>query len=261
MEPIKQFATVLRFREKQFKNSGRNLCLLKPAAKVSFLFLFLTFLNRDCVAQYAPGQFRNLETHQLPSSTPPPVITPPSLPKSLTLSQFRVSVFKDFIKKASQPQYRSANGKMYDLQPLTDFFLWVADLPDNPETTEMLKHVTRPLPSWSVLYGRVAQVTDGNGILLWKYEQPEMVLNAKLVRLRENPWEKALVDGDIVVVYAMNEGPYSYIDTQHVKSTVSSFDYGKPVTEQQVDLFIQKRPLPAIRLPTLTNNSPFHPKS
>jgi len=149
---------------------------------------------------------------------------------------------------------------MYDLQPLTDFLFWVADLPNNPETTAMLKTKTRPLTNWSVLYGRVAQVTDANGILLWKYEEPEMVLAPKLVRLRSFPLERTLVDGDVVVVFAKNEGPYSYIDAQGGKSTVNSFNYGKPVTKQEVDLFIQKRPLPAIKLPARTNTPPVKQK-
>jgi len=260
VEQLKPFSTTLRFREKQRKNSGYSVSLWETAAKFCFLFLVLLCQDRDVIAQYPPGQVRFLETHQLPSSTPPPVITPLSLSRTQTLSQFRLSVAKEFINKASHPEFRFVDGQMYDLQPLTDFLLWVADLPNNPETTAMLKTKTRPLPNWSLLYGRVAQVTDGNGILLWKYEQPEMVLEPKLVRLRNYTLEKTLVDGDIVVVFAKNEGPYSYIDTQHGKSTVSSYDYGKPVTKQQVDLFIQKRPLPAIRLPAQTNASPAQRK-
>jgi len=142
---------------------------------------------------------------------------------------------------------------MYDLQPLTEFLLWVGELPVTPENTAMLKNRTRPLPNWALLYGRVAQVTDGNGILIWKYDHPEMTTAPKLIRLRGYPKEKNVVDGDTIVVFAKAEAPYAYIDSQRGKSTVSSFDYGTPVTKQQVDVFIHNRPLPAIRLPVMTN--------
>ena len=97
---------------------------------------------------------------------------------------------------------------MYDLKPLADFLLSVADLPANAATTARLKTRTRPLPNWSILYGRVAQVTDRNGVFLWKYEEPEMLANPTLVCLRNYPQERALVDGKLVIVFAKNEGPY-----------------------------------------------------
>src|SRR5262249_53903166 len=161
-----------------------------------------------------------------------------------TLSQLRVSTFKEYVLKATQPQYRAVDGQMYDLKPLADFLLWLANLPATPETAAMLKTKTRPLTNWSIIYARVAQVTDRSGILLWQYDQPEMVYNAKLVCLRNYPKEKALVDGSVVVVFAKNEGPYSYIDSQRTKSTVELYDFGKPVTKQQVDFYLKNRPAP-----------------
>jgi hypothetical protein len=218
-------------------------------ANILFLVLVLFGQSRNVMAQYMPGPRSPFETTQLPSSTTPPVIAPLSLSSTQTLSQYRVSTFKEFIHKASQPEYRLVDGQMYYLKPLSDFLLYVAALPANPETTALLKTKTRPLTNWTVLYGRVAQVTDRNGILLWKYEQPEMVLNPTLVRLRNYPQEKTLVDGNIVVVYAKNESPYSYIDSQRGKSTVSSYDFGRPVTKQQFDLYLQRQPAQAVRLP------------
>ena len=233
--------------------------LLPMRTSVKIILLILVLFGRESTVMSQPGAVPRgmFEMNQLPSSTPPPVISPPSLSSTQTVSQFRISTFKDFIHKASQPEYRFVDGQMYNLQPLSDFLLWVADLPVNPETTAMLKTKTRPLPDWSILYGRVAQVTDRNGILLWKYEKPEMAVNPSLVLLRNYPLEKTLVDGSIVVAFAKNAGPYSYIDSQRSKSTVNSYNFGKPVTKQEFDLYLQRRrdtavrPLPpAIRLPT-----------
>ena len=100
-----------------------------------------------------------------------------------------------------------------------------------------------------MLYGRVAQVTDSGGILLWKYDQPEMVLNPKLVCLRNFPGERGLVDGSIVIAFARIQGPFSYIDSQRSKSTVTAYDFGKPITRQQVEAYLQRRARPAVRLP------------
>lgn len=222
--------------------------------------LVLTVAPVKIFAQIPPTQqrmLRTFETYQLPSSTPPPVIPPLSLSNTQTLSQYRVATFKEFIKKASQPQYRAIGDQMYDLQALTEFLNWVSVLPVTPENTAMLKKATRPLPSWSLLYGRVAQVTDNNGILMWQYNAPEMVETPKLVRLKNYPLQSTLVDGAVVVVFAKIEPPYSYLDSQHSKSTVSSFDFGKPVTKQEVDKFIQNRPLPEIKLPAKTNAPSF----
>ena len=201
------------------------------------------------MAQYPPGQRLPFESNLLPSSATPPVIPAPSLPSTQTLSQFRVNTFKEFVRQASQPQYRSVDAQMCDLKPLADFLLWVADLPATPETTAFLKTKTRPLPNWSILYGRVAEITDRSGILLWKYEQPEMSLTPTLVRLRSYPQQSALVDGKVVVVFAKNEVPFSYIDSQHNKSTVNSYDFGQPATKQQFNLYLQRRPARAVRLP------------
>jgi hypothetical protein len=226
----------------------------QPALALGFALTVLLVSTVHVSAQFPPNQNRVFDTHQLPSSTPPPVIPPVKLQGNQTLEEYRLNTFKDFLIKASQPQYRSIDGQMYDLQPLTDFLNWVAGLPNTPDTEAMLKTQTRPLPAWSLVYGRVAQVTDGNGILLWMYKQTDLTLDPKLVRVRNYPKEKSLVDGDIVVVFAKNEAPYSYIDSQRGKSTINSFNFGKPVTRRDVELFIQKRPLPTIILPPRTNN-------
>lgn len=222
-------------------------------SRMGLMTLVLLGTSGGLYSQYPPAQLRMMESHQLPSSTPPPEIPALSLPDTQTLGQYRTEKIKEFVTKAGQPQYRSVAGQIYNLEALTDFLNWVGELPNTEDTKAMLKTRTRPLPAWSLVYGRVAQLTDGNGVLLWKYEQPEMVSSPKLVRLRNYPIEKKLVDGDIVVAFAMIEAPYSYIDSQRGKSTVNSFDFGKPVTRQEVDLFIEKRPLPTIVLPKRTN--------
>ena len=233
------------------------MCLRKqPALILGFALVLLLVTTVHVSAQFPPMQNRLMDTHQLPSSTPPPVVPPVKLKDYQTLSDYRLNTFRDFLVQAGQPQYRSVDGQMYDLQPLTDFLNWVAGLPNTPETEDMLKTQTRPLPAWSLVYGRVAQVTDGNGILLWMYKQTDMTLDPKLVRVRNYPREKSLVDGDIIVVYAKNEAPYSYIDSQRGKSTIYSFNFGKPVTQQEVELFLQKRPLPTIILSPRTNRPP-----
>jgi hypothetical protein len=197
-----------------------------------------------------------VEATALPSSTAPPVIPPPTLSPTQTLTQLRVSTFKDFIRRASEPEYRLVDGQVYNLKPLSDFLLSLADEMPNPETGAKLNVKTRTLPNWTLLYGRVAQVTDRIGILLWKYEQPEMVLSPKLVCLRNFPEERGLVDGNIVVAFAKVEGPFSYIDSQHSRSTVTAYDFGKPVTKQQVDAYLQRRTPPAVHLPPPTIRLP-----
>ena len=156
------------------------------------------------------------------------------------------------MKRASSPSLPDAPPRpaTISMASLTSCSMRAADFSTNPT---ILKTFTRPLTNWSLLYGRVAQLTDRNGILLWKYEQPEMVSNPSLVRLRNYPADKDLVDGNILVVFARNEGPYSYIDSQRNKSTVHSYDFGKPLTKQQFDAFLQNRPPPTIRLPPLSH--------
>lgn len=199
--------------------------------------------------QYPPGMRFPVEATALPSSTPPPVIPPPTLSPKQTLTQLRVSTFKDFIHRASEPEYRLVDGQIYNLKPLSDFLLSLADEMPNPETSAKVNAKTRPLINWTLIYGRVAQVTERSGILLWEYDQPEMVLNPKLVCLRNFPGERGLVDGNVVVAFARVEGPFSYIDSQHSRSTVTAYDFGKPVTKQQVDAYLQRRASPAARLP------------
>jgi hypothetical protein len=239
MRASKRIASVFRERTK-YRNT--------------FLLLFLFGLAAGVMAQNFLREPQFMGMAQLPSSAAPPVIAAPVMTNNQTLSQFRVNLAKGFIQRARVPEYRFVDNQMYDLEPLADFLLWVADLPVTAENTAMLKTKTRPLANWSLIHGRVAQVTDRNGILLWKYEQPEMVSNPKLVRLLNYPAEKTLVDGDIVIVFAKNEGPYSYLDSSRNRSTVNSFDFGKPATRQEVDKFIQSRPLPTIHLPPKTNH-------
>jgi hypothetical protein len=76
-----------------------------------------------------------------------------------------------------------------------------------------------------------------------------MVLTPTLIRLRNYPLQRSLVDGTVLVVFAKNEGPFSYTDSQRNKSTVNSFDFGQPATKQQFDLYLQKRTARAVRLP------------
>jgi hypothetical protein len=233
---------------------------MRTAIGLLLVALALAGHSQSSIAQFPPGQSRFLGVNLLPSSTSPPVITAPPLSTNQTVAQFRASTAKEFIRKAWQPEYRSVDGQMYDLQPLAEYFLWLTDLPVNAENTAMLKNQTRPLPNWTLVYGRIAQLTDHNGIFLWQYQQPEMVLNPKLVCLRNYPLEKTLVDGDVVVAFAKSEGPYSYVDSLRSKSTVNSYDYGKPVTKQEVDLFIQRKSALAKSVQAQTNSFPAQGK-
>jgi hypothetical protein len=84
--------------------------------------------------QYPPGARGPFEPTALPSSTTPPVIPQPLLSNGQTITQFRVSTFKDFIRQASQPEYRLVDGEAYDLKPFSDFLLSLADQMPNPDT-------------------------------------------------------------------------------------------------------------------------------
>jgi len=184
------------------------------------------------------GRIPNEAGQLSPASPPPPSVT---VTNNQQLDRTRVATFKSYVATAATPPYRRVNGQIYNLTPLVNFLNWVADLPPTPETKQILDGATRPLPYWSMVYGKVGAVTVDNGVLLWKYETPEFSDTPKLVRLRGYPSEQSLVYGDVVIVFAMNESPYSYIDNLRVRSTVSSFNYGKVASAQDVEQFIAAR--------------------
>jgi hypothetical protein len=152
-----------------------------------------------------------------------------------------VALFKAFVIQAAQAPYRRLDGQIFSIAPLAEFLLQVADMPATEESRQELNQVVRPLPTWSILYGKVGQITDRNGVLLWKYEKPDMSGTPQLVRIEHYPLEKTLVDGAVLCVFARNESPYSYLTTERAKATVASYDFGQVVSLPEVQAFIQQQ--------------------
>lgn len=141
---------------------------------------------------------------------------------------------------ASREPYRKVNEKVYDLTP---FFIYSQCLVDDPDFAESAPAPSGQWEDWGILFGTVLQVLDEDGILLRKYDDSDKVLfegKSHIVRLKNFPRGRTLVDGAKLAVFAYLDGRYSYVNTGGARSTVESYDYGKLVTGEELDKFKSK---------------------
>ena len=169
-------------------------------------------------------------------------------------------VFKTLVLQAEEVPFRKVDDRYYNVKALGDFLIWVASLPPTEESKQALNLSTRPLPNWSLLYGRIGQITDRNGILLWRYDDSHLIGKPTLVRIRNLPSTRNLVDGEVLAVFARNEDPYVYIDTERTKVTVASYDYGQVVSNKEMQEYLKKLSNPAPKKPKTTTNVTNSPK-
>jgi hypothetical protein len=171
------------------------------------------------------------EPDEIPPETTPPPAPMVKVPAGQTLASYRFQLARENLQKAGQTPYRIVNGQPFNLQPLTNFLGWVYDNADNES---LLKTRQRSLPEWSLLHGRVAQITEQGGVFLWEYSNPEMSSTPRLIRIRNYPGQKMLIDGETLTVFAKREPNYSYIATTHARATIESYDHGNVATLQDM---------------------------
>ena len=89
------------------------------------------------------------------------------------------------------------------------------------------------LPGWELFFCKVLQVLD-DGLLVTKFEFPNIDSNGETVFVRNLPSEDSVVDGERRYFFAKNVGRYSYKTTAGARATVPSYDYGLVPTKEEI---------------------------
>lgn len=137
-------------------------------------------------------------------------------------------------------RFRLIDGKVYDLQPIANYYAWAASLLPNQEGLAASKKAVWPLPGWELVYATVVQITEHEGILINKYSSPARDEEPQFVRVRDIPTEDKMIDGDHVVFIAREDGRYRYENTQGAVRTIASYDYGRRPTPEQMEQAVKE---------------------
>jgi hypothetical protein len=156
----------------------------------------------------------------------------PARSVAASLPERRILAWRLHVLGASREPYRKVNGKAYNLNAL---FTYTQRIVDDPAFAESAPALSGELANWGILFGTVLQALDKDGILLKKYGDPEFEGESHIVRLKNFPREKQLVDGSKLAMFAYFDGRYSYLNTGGARSTVESYDYGKLVTGDELE--------------------------
>jgi hypothetical protein len=150
--------------------------------------------------------------------------------------------YRNGIRDASLDRYRTVNGQLYDLNPLSDFLiqqdrrlehLSVSEQVDMlSDELDQLKAGTliRPLPIWSYIEGKIIQIPEHGNVLLMVKRSDEF----KTVIIRDVPHTDIYRDGDTFNAFAVEDGaPYVYLNTQGARTTITSYFYGAVLSESE----------------------------
>lgn len=168
----------------------------------SFLFCacFVPFCENALLAQ-RDGNMLGVNTKGYATS---PAVTRPRPPTELEIAQRRLMLL------AARYPTRTIDDKKHDLRP---FFQALTDLSQ------------RPKADFEFIHGKVIQILP-DGIILWNEEGIDDGGDRKRILLKNFYAHDSIVDGDLLVAYAVPATVFVYRDISNVQRTIRAYDCG-----------------------------------